>query len=353
MLLARNFIKNKQRPKPTFAKIVKTVVVDTVENGEVPIILKASGNLVAKEKIELFSEVQGVMQPSRKDFKAGTSYRSGEVLLGINSDEFYASLQSQKSNLYNLLTSILPDIRLDYPNEFPKWQSYLAGFDMNKTTPKLPEFSSEKEKYFVSGRGVTTSYYNVKNLEVKLSKYRIRAPYNGILTEALVTPGTLIRVGQKLGEFIKPAVYELEVAISAEYAKLLEVGNRVQLNNLERTASYSGTVVRVNGRIDQNSQTIKAYIETRDSGLKEGMFLEADLKAKEESNAYKISRKLLVDNSSIYLVKDSVLELIPVRPVYFDAKNAIVKGIPDNSLILSQTVPGAYPGMPVKVNQIR
>ena len=41
VLIARNFIKNKQRPKPTFAKIVKTVVIDTVENGEVPIILKA------------------------------------------------------------------------------------------------------------------------------------------------------------------------------------------------------------------------------------------------------------------------------------------------------------------------
>ncbi len=351
LLLARNFIKNKQKPKPKFAKIVKTVFVDTVTNKEVPIVIKASGNLVAKNKIELFSEVQGVMQPVRKEFKAGTTYRKGDLLLRINSDEFYASLQSQKSNLYNLVTSILPDIRLDYPDQFKKWEAYIQGFDMNKVTPKLPEFTSDKEKYFVSGRGITTSYYNVKNLEVKLSKYQLRAPYNGILTEALVTPGTLIRVGQKLGEFINPLIYEMEVAINAEFANLLKIGNKVELYNLERTVSYTGKVVRVNGKIDQTSQTIKAFIEVRDQALKEGMYLEADLNAKEESNAYQISRKLLVDNSSVYVVNDTLLNLIKVNPVYFDAENVVVKGIPNNTLILSQIVPGAYHGMPVKVNQ--
>ena len=96
ILLANHFIKNKNKPKPKFAKIIKTVSVDTVKNGEVPIIITASGNLVAKNKIELFSEVQGVLSASGKDFKAGTKYRKGEILLRINSDEFYASLQSQK-----------------------------------------------------------------------------------------------------------------------------------------------------------------------------------------------------------------------------------------------------------------
>lgn len=350
-LIAKNLVANKKKPKPRFAQIVKTVFIDTVKNKEIPITIKASGNLIAKNKIELFSEVQGVLKPSRKEFKAGTNYSKGEVLLSLNSDEFYASLQSQKSNLYNLITSIMPDIRLDYLNEFNKWQSYLQSFDINKTTPKLPEFSSDKEKYFISGRGITTSYYTVKNLEVKLRKYRIRAPYKGILTEALVTPGTLIRVGQKLGEFIDPSIYEMEVAVSAEYSDLLKVGNSVTLNNLDRTTNYKGNVVRVNGKIDQASQTIKAYIQVADKSLKEGMYLEADLVAKSEKDAIEIPRKLLVDNSSVYIVNDTVLNLVKVNPVYFNAESAVIKGLPDNTYMISQTVPGAYHGMPVKVNK--
>ncbi|WP_117883050.1 efflux RND transporter periplasmic adaptor subunit [Aureibaculum luteum] len=350
ILLANYFIKNKNKPKPKFDKIIKTVSIDTVKNGEVPIIISASGNLVAKNKIELYSEVQGVLSTAGKDFKAGTNYQKGQTLLRINSDEFYASLQSQKSNLYNLVTSIMPDIRLDFPNEFEKWQSYLQSFDLNKATPKLPEYASDKEKYFISGRNITTTYYSVKNLEVKLGKYQIRAPYNGILTEALVTPGTLIRSGQKLGEFIDPSIYEMEVNISSEFSNLLKVGNAVSLHDLEKTQSYTGRVIRVNGKIDQTSQTLKAYIEVKDKLLKEGMYLEADLTAKSEHNAYKIDRKLLIDNTSVYVVNDTLLELKNVNPVYFEAESVIIKGLPDNTHLLANPVSGAYNGMPVKIN---
>jgi len=349
--VANSFIKNKQKPKQKFNKIIKTVFIDTVENKEIPLIITASGNLSAKNKIELYSEVQGVLKASTRDFKAGTKYNRGQTLLSINSDEFYASLQSQKSSLYNLITSIMPDIRLDYPEQFDKWQSYLQNFDLNKSTPKLPEFSSDKEKYFISGRGITTSYYTVKNLEVKLGKYRIRAPYNGILTEALVTPGTLVRVGQKLGEFIDPTVYEMEVAISADFSDLLKLGNAVTLSNLERTKKYKGKVVRVNGKIDQTSQTIKAYIQITHKDLKEGTYLEADLVAKSESNAYEISRKLLVDNTSVFIVKDSILSLVKVDAVFFNAESVVIKGLENKATILSQTLPGAYDGMIVKINK--
>lgn len=341
---------NKEKPK--FKKEIKTVFTKTVENKEIPIVLTTSGNLVAKNKIDLYSEVQGILKPSAKPFKEGTTYYVGETLLSINSDEFYASLQSQKSNLNNLITAILPDLRLDYPNNFSKWENYIKNFDMNKATPKLPEFSSDKEKYFISGRGIVTAYYNVKNLEVRYSKHQIKAPYIGVLTEALVTPGSLVRVGQKLGEFIDPSIYEMEVSVNAEFANLLKVGNTVALTNLEQTKNYTGKVVRVNGKVDQISQTIKAYIDVKHSDLKEGMFLEANLVAKSESNAIEISRKLLVDNAAVYIVKnDSILTLQNINPVYFGAEKVVVKGLENNDKILIQPLPGAFDGMIVKMDK--
>ncbi len=349
VLISKLFIANKKKPKPKFDKIVKKVTVDTVQNKEVPIIITASGNLTAKHKIQLFAEVQGVLKIGTKEFKAGTYYTKGETLLRINSDEFYANLQSQKSNFYNKITAILPDIRLDYPNEYQKWQDYLNSFDINKTTPKLPTINTDKEKYFISGRGINTTYYNVKNLEVKLGKYSLRAPFKGILTEALVTPGTLVRAGQKLGEFIDPSVYEMEVSVNATFADLLKKGNVVKLHNLENTSEYTGKVIRVNGKIDATSQTIKAYIQVAGKTLKEGMYLEANLIAKSEKNAIEVSRKLLVDNKQLFVVNDSILNLIDINPVYFSAENAILKDIENGTLILSKPVPGAYDGMKVEI----
>lgn len=352
IFLGNYLIDKNQKPKPKFKKQIKTVFVAPVQNKEIPIVLSANGNLVAKNKIDLFSEVQGVLNTSKKSFKPGTKYYKGETLLSINSDEFKASLKSQKSNLYNLITSILPDIRLDYASEFKKWENYLKDFNIDKTSPKIPSFSSDKEKYFISGRGILTAYYNIKNLEVRLSKYEVKAPFSGILTEALVSSGTLVRVGQKLGEFIDPSVYEMEVSISSEFADLLKVGNSVALSNLEKTKKYTGKVVRVNGKVDQVSQTIKAFIDVKHTDLKEGLFLEANLVAKSETNAIEIPRKLLVDNIAVYTVKnDSILTLTKVNPVYFSAETAVIKGLNNNDKILTQNLPGAFDGMIVKINK--
>lgn len=352
VLLGRYIISQKNKPKPQFKKLVKTVFVETVENKQIPIIIKASGNLTAKRKIDLFSEVQGVLKPLLKPFKEGTHFSKGQTILRINNDEFYASLKAQKSNLINLITSIMPDIRLDYPNDFTKWEEYLQSLDINKSIPKLPEFSTEKEKYFIIGRGINSTYYNVKNAEIKLSKYNIRAPFSGILTEALVTTGTLVRPGQKLGEFIDNSVFEMEVSINASYANLLKIGNTVKLFNLERTKSYAGKVIRVNGKIDLTSQTIKAFIQVTNKELKEGMYLEADLVASTVKEAYEVSRKLLIDNKAVYTVKnDSILSLTPINPVYFGAETVVIKGLEKGAKILTQALPGAYNGMVVKIGK--
>ncbi len=243
----------------------------------------------------------------------------------------------------------MPDIRLDYPDEYQKWEAYLNSFDINKTIPELPTLNSDKEKFFISGRGINSAYYNVKNLEVKLGKYNLRAPYNGILTEALVTPGTLVRAGQKLGEFIDPSVYEMEVSVNAEFADLLKKGNTVRLHNHEKTKEYTGKVIRINGKVDATSQTIKAYIQVANSDLREGTYLEANLSARSEKNAIEISRKLLVDNRQLFVVRDSILDLVDVEPVYFSAESAVIKGVENGTLMLSKPTPGAYQGMQVKI----
>jgi len=351
VFMVKTMIANNKKPEKKAKKIVKTVYVDVVENKDIPITIKANGNLVAKNKIEIFSEVQGVLETTSKEFKAGNTYKKGEVILKINNEEHYANLQAQKSNLYNAITSIMPDIRLDYPVEYEKWQAYLVSFDFDKTTPVLPQINSEKEKFFISGRNIYTTYYNVKNMEVRLSKYIIRAPYNGILTEAIVNPGSLVRQGQKLGEYINPSIYEMEVAINANYIDLLQKGNSVQLHNLSSSKTWTGKVIRVNGKIDQASQTVKAFIQVAGKDLREGMYLEANLVAKKEKNAFEMQRKLLVNNESVYVLRDSVLDLVKIDPVYFKENSVVIKGLDNGTKVLAKNVPGAYAGMMVKVNE--
>lgn len=348
-MIAQKLAEGKSRPQPKPQKKVASVFVDTVQNSSTPISISTNGNLMAKNRVEIFAEVQGVFESSARTFKEGIRYGAGETLIRINSDEHRANLRAQKSNLYNQLILLLPDLRLDYADVFPKWQTYIQNFDMEKSVDPLPEFETEQEKLFILGKGIQTAYFNVKNMEERLAKYRIRAPFSGILTEALVDRGTLVRAGQKLGEFINPNIYELEVSINNSYANLMKVGKTVALKNVEKTNSWTGKVTRVNSKVDAASQMIAVFIQVNGQGLREGMYLEAEVKAKEEQNTYEIDRKLLVNNQQIFAVNDTTLKLINVNPIYYKESSVVIRGLEDGEIILSKVVPGAYAGMRVKI----
>ncbi len=340
---------SKETPVTEEKKSITNVFVQTVKNGSTPVSISTSGNLMAKHRVELFSEVQGIFENTGRNFLPGEQYKKGATLIRINSDEHVANIRSLKSSLNNQLVQFLPDLRLDYPEAFPKWQSYINNFDVQKTLAPFPESESEQEKLFIAGKNIHTSYYNIKNLEERLSKYTIYAPYYGILTESLVRKGALIRPGQKLGEFIAPGVFELEVTVSPAYADLLSLGKTVNLHNIERTKSWTGKVSRVNGIVDPSSQTFKVFIEVRSKDLKEGMYLKAEVPARAEENTIEIDRKLLVANEKVYSVQSDELKLVQVDPVHFKQNTVIVRGLDDGTQILSRPVPGAYSGMKVAI----
>lgn len=347
---AKTIIDSNTVEKPPLNKIVKTVFVDTVKNTTVPIIIPANGTVTALRKTEIFSEVEGVFRNSSREFRPGQKYNRGQVLLRLDASEYAANVRSARSELYNTITAIMPDLRLDYPEIYPKWEDYLNNFDVNKNLSDLPEIVSNQEKYFISGRGIVSGFYNIKNLEARLNKFTIVAPYNGVLTEALVTEGSLIRPGQKLGEFIDPTIFELEVAVRKSFSDLLKIGENVTLKNLEGTRNYQGTVSRINSRIDQQSQSIQVYIKIEDPGVSEGMYLEANLGGRSADDAIEINRELLVDQSKVYVVRDGVLDLVAVDPVYFSSKKVVIKGLEDGTKLVSFPVPGAFSGMPVEIN---
>lgn len=351
IFIANKLFNSKKPVKPVVKKEVKLVVTDTIQNGDVPIIIEANGNLQATQRIALFSEVTGVFKSTGTLFKKGQAYNAGATILLLDNREFYAQVQSARSTLNNQIAALMPDLRLDYPDSYPQWQRYLDAWNINASTPALPTPKSDKEKYFITARNIYTTYYNIKNLEGRLGKFRITAPFTGVLTDAAVTEGTVVQPGQRLGEFIRTGSYELEVAISSNYADLLQLGKEVALTNNLGNKTYTGKVARVNAKVDAASQSIAVVIAVSHPDLKEGMYLQAQLDADVIENAITVDRNLLQPDSQLFVVKNGVLELINTKPVYFTDKTAVLRGVPDGSIIVNKTIPGAYEGMTVKTQK--
>jgi len=97
--MAKQIAASKKQFKPKTEKVVKTVFTQVVQNGVVPIKVQANGNLLAKRRVELYAEVQGVFRKGNKLFKEGQTYASGETIIRIDASEYRASVQSAKSNI--------------------------------------------------------------------------------------------------------------------------------------------------------------------------------------------------------------------------------------------------------------
>ena len=338
----------KEKPKKVEKAVEKTAFISTVENKTIPLNITATGNLISKENISLFSEVQGLLESGSRAFRPGMEFKKGETLITINKDEFYAGLQAQRSQLENLIASIMPDLRLDYPLFYQKWVNYLNTFNVESVTKALPKTESDQEKLFITSRGIYNAYYSLKTSEEKLIKYTLIAPFTGILTEANVAKGALVRPGQQLGEFINTSALELVVSIDINYVNQLKVGKPVQLTNLEKNAHWTGYVSRINGKADLGTQTIKVYIDVKGSGLKQGMFLQANIAVNAVKEAIEIPRNLLLDGQHVFIVNQHVLDVVKVTAMHFKEETVVIKGLKNGVQLVSNIIPGAYQGMSVK-----
>ena len=347
-LIYKDISKKESAPRPKKSLKVTQVYTQPVKNGPVAISLQTSGTLRAKNRMEVFAEVSGKFESSAHSFKPGVYYAQGETLVSIDSEQQKLNLRAQRSNLYNQLVQLLPDLRFDYPASVGQWEAYIDAFDIDADLKSLPEPVNAKEKLFIASRNVTTTFYNIKNLEEQLRRHIIRAPYNGILIASMIEPGTAINVGQQLGTFINPYRYELEIAINTSYNDFLKIGKSVQLYDVNRTKSWSGKVCRINSTVDPSSQTIPVFVDVKGNGLKEGMYLEADLTGKEEQNVFEINRKLLIGDDKLFVVQDTLLDLVEIDPIYFKEETVLVRGLSDGTKLLAYNIPGAHVGMIVE-----
>jgi len=348
--IARLLSEMKEPPqrRPAF-QADKEVQVMRVENRSIPSGLDVQGQLVAFDKIELFAEVSGTLEESERPFKVGSYFPKGAVLARIDDDEARLNLLAQKSELLNAITQLMPDLKVDYPMSFDNWKSYLDAFELDGNIRPLPEAVSEQEKYFVASRNIYSLYYGIESAEERLSKYVMRAPFSGVLTEASIHPGALVRVGQKLGELMSTGYYELEATVPLSDLTYIKPGNSVRLSSDDLAGAWTGTVKRINDQVDPSTQTVKVFIGVRGKQLREGMYLTGEIAAGAIDGAIKIPRKLLVDQNAVFEVQDTLLRKHQVEIVRFVGDSAIIRGLDDNTVLLSEMIPDAFDGMRVHV----
>ncbi len=330
---------------------VPLVEVVTPKVGDVSFMAHATGQLKAIERFDIVAEVNGQLGKEALHFKEGKYYRKGELMLSINNTEYRMGLIAKKSDFITRITSVLADLKYDYPNAYQRWYDYVNSIDVNKSLPTIPKADSDKEKFYLVGKGLYSIYYNLKSMEERLTKYNIRAPYNGVIIFANAVSGEAVHAGSRLGTFINTQSFELAVTYPLDVMQHIKVGTSAKLYSSDLQKSWIGKVVRIGANIDPKIQSVKVFIRVKGKKLMEGMFLTASVEQEPIKNALTISRKLINSEGNVFVVENNELKTKKVEIIESQDDRAIVKGLSTTDQLMTTIIKSAYNGMKVRVKK--
>ena len=326
-------------------EVEKVVSVEKVTLENLKSEIQLLGIIHSANKIELFAEQSGILKNNH--FKEGKFFKQGEIILDIDGDEFNQNVKAQKGELIMRVSQLIPDIKIDFPEEFTTWENFLNQIDLHKKLPTIPSLNNPKLKRFVAGKGLLNLYYSIEGLEKKLAKFTIEAPFDGVITEVNVQKGTLVRVGQKLGEFIAVNSYELESEVSVNDLQYLKIGTALNFKQNNVLQAWKGEIIRINSKIDPKTQRIKVYAQVNGEGIKDGMYVSAFTEGIVWEDVFAVNRQL-VQNGKIYVVEKNQLKLKNIQVLFENESQTIVKGLNNGDLFLQNNLKGLYEGMVVK-----
>jgi len=343
---------SKKQPKP----IIKIVETRTVTLGEVPAEIIAYGRLASSQPVILYSEVEGTLERGALPFRPGQSFKEGDLLLKIDTRQIKLDINTAKSELLTALASVLPEIKVDFPEKFSVWQDYFNNCRFDKRISELPAAANQKIKLYLSRFNVYKIYFTIRNMEILYEKHFFYAPFDGSIISADLRVGSNARSGTRLGEIINLENLEAEMPVPAEDIQWIDRSMPVTLASSEIAGTWTGKIRRIGKTIDTRTQTVQIYIEvdqSRDENLYDGVFLKATIPGFNIPNACIVPRQSLYEQKFVYMIENDRLSYREVQVVRGQPDYVIVNGgLADGDLLVVEMLQGVAPGMFARPKQI-
>lgn len=339
-----------QRPKPVAKNYV---AAESFQPQTIETVIEAFGRVGSAKQLNVIAEVGGKLLRGSSVLKKGSRFKKGQLLCRIDNVEENLTLQARKSSFLHTLASILPDIRIDFPNSFNDWQSYFDGIKLDEKLPALPEPKSSKEKTFLAAKNILSEYYAIKSEEENLKKFYIYAPFNGSIVSINYQIGSVVNPGANIGTIISTDELELEIPVEQRDIEFLQLGKTVTIvDESDFEQNWIGKITRIADFIDPNSQSVSVFINIKKRSKYEaldGLFLKARIPGKSVKNAAKVPRRILKNKDEVFVVQDSVLVTKKVRVHKISKNNAIISGLQEGEMIVTDRPSNASENMKVEI----
>jgi len=347
VLLSAFMIKNKPEPRRDMNKeeILFVKTQDAVST-EIHPVASYSGRVSSLENVNLTAEVSGRILATDVPLKEGQSFKKGDLLVRIYKDDMQAALQSLRSSYLQLVSSALPDLKIDYPHEYAKWTAFFNDIDINRSMPTLPTLNSEKEKVFVASKNILSQYYTIKQQEVNFSRYEIYAPFDGSYRSVSAEVGSVAGMNMKIASLIRTDVMEVIVPVLPEKLEWIREGSQVRLEK-NNGQVVSGKIVRIADFIDPTSRSVNVYVSVsnkRGASLLEGAYVDATFTGAETVAGMLIPREAMISDKEVYVLEEGHLQGKEVEIIDRQEDYYVISGFEEGQVLVVESLVDVKPG---------
>lgn len=347
ILFSGYLVSNKPVPQKDNEKrnhrFVKTEKVEYQESSGT---MTYRGRVTAFDNISLGAEVQGKIMQGDVRFKAGESFQKGDVLINIYKEDVEASLKSGKSSFLQTLSKILPDLKVDYPDDYTKWNEFFKTLDVDKPLPPLPETASEAEKVFLAANNVLSSYYSLQQQEINLQRYTIIAPFNGSFKTVNKEIGAIASPGVELAGIVRTDILEIIVPVFPDDLQWIHKGKTVKItshNGDVKTARVS----RIADFVDETTQSVNVYLSYHAGNTNDflqGEYVDVEFEGA-SSSGFEIPRESLVKENTVYELKDSKLVETEIEILRKLPDSYLISGIEAGKIVVTESLTEVNPSL--------
>ena len=296
--------------------------------------LESYGKILGASQFDVTMKVQGEIDRDNRLLKAGMTFKKNEILVKIDRTEALYNLLSRRSQFINLVAGVIPDISIDLPEEEQKWKSYLSKIIPTASLPDLPNIRNEREKLLINGKNITAEYYGIKSAESQIEEYFYVAPFNGVIVESFVEPGSMISPGAKLFTITKNDDFEVKAPINIEEVESYRSAKEVFFTSASGDTIGNGELLRTSPSINTQTQSVDAYFSLRGSDQPIiGSFVNVNIISKIRDKSV-VLPEIASQNGFVQVLKDSIISSRKIHILGTKTDSVFVEGISNGEMVV-------------------
>jgi membrane fusion protein (multidrug efflux system) len=269
------------------------VEVVTVRPGTFRETIRGIGTLRAQETVEITPEMAGILRDIH--FEEGQAVLSGDLLFTIDDSKLKRELKERKAALEQAVA------RLEIAQ---KTASRIRKLYKRRTVSEERWDQAETELQAAKAE-VRRLKAAVGLIQERFKDTRIRAPFEGVVSERRVDAGDYVTPGQVLVTLYDTNNLEAEVKIPERHLDRVRKGQNAELMlPAYPERAYSGRVTFVGPAVDERTRNflVKVRVEDPEETLKPGTFAAVTLIVEVRESQPAIPEEALVATREGYVV---------------------------------------------------